>query len=126
LYAGIGVPFHGPYGELAGVGLASSERSHTADRVVADKLALLCYQFHAAHLALALGTIGSAHIALTHREREVLLWCARGKSNWEIGQILGIPENTVRFFVKRCATKLETTSKIEAVLKAIRLGAICP
>ena len=126
LYAGVGVPFHGPHGELAGVGLASSERSHKADRVTADKLAVLCYQFHAAHIALALDPLARPQVWLTEREREVLKWCARGKSNWDIGEILGISENTVRFFVKRCAIKLGTTSKIEAVLKAIRLGAINP
>jgi DNA-binding CsgD family transcriptional regulator len=126
LYAGVGVPFHGPHGELAGVGLASSERSHKADRVTADKLALLCYQFHAAHVALALEPLARHQVLLTDREREVLKWCAHGKSNWDIGEILGISENTVRFFVKRCASKLGTTSKIEAVLKAIRLGAINP
>ncbi|WP_447973005.1 LuxR family transcriptional regulator [Nitrospira sp. Kam-Ns4a] len=36
---------------------------------------------------------------LTKREREVLEWMKEGKTNWEIGRILGISERTVRFHV---------------------------
>ena len=32
---------------------------------------------------------------LTSREREVLRWTANGKSTWEIGEILGIAQQTV-------------------------------
>ena len=54
LHAGIGVPFHGPYGELSGVALASSDRGQRVDTHTIRELELLSHQFHIAHLALAL------------------------------------------------------------------------
>jgi LuxR family quorum-sensing system transcriptional regulator CciR len=33
--------------------------------------------------------------ALTDRQRDCVLWAARGKSDWEIGRILGVSEQTV-------------------------------
>ncbi|MEZ0198862.1 LuxR C-terminal-related transcriptional regulator, partial [Pseudomonas qingdaonensis] len=32
--------------------------------------------------------LADAPVRLTPREQQVLLWCAYGKSSWEIGQIL--------------------------------------
>ncbi|WP_425374337.1 helix-turn-helix transcriptional regulator [Mesorhizobium kowhaii] len=37
---------------------------------------------------------------LSLREQECILWTARGKLSWEIGQILGISVNTVNFHIK--------------------------
>jgi LuxR family quorum-sensing system transcriptional regulator CciR len=34
-------------------------------------------------------------VELTERQREVVIWAARGKSDWEIARILGISEQTV-------------------------------
>lgn len=34
-------------------------------------------------------------VALTDRQRECVMWAARGKSDWEIARILGISEDTV-------------------------------
>jgi LuxR family quorum-sensing system transcriptional regulator CciR len=34
-------------------------------------------------------------VQLTERQREVVMWAARGKSDWEIARILGISEQTV-------------------------------
>ena len=126
LYSGIGVPFHGPYGELAGIGIASSDRRLRTSDTVVRKLEVMSMQFHVAHLALSLPPIAQARARLTPRQREVLLWVAKSKSNWDIGQILGISENTVHFTLKECARRLGTTSRVGSVLKAIRLNLINP
>lgn len=34
-------------------------------------------------------------VQLTDRQRECVMWAARGKSDWEIGQLLGVTEATV-------------------------------
>jgi LuxR family quorum-sensing system transcriptional regulator CciR len=34
-------------------------------------------------------------IQLTERQRECVIWAARGKSDWEIARILGVSEATV-------------------------------
>lgn len=38
---------------------------------------------------------GPAPARLTDRQRECVVWAARGKSDWEIGRILGISQETV-------------------------------
>lgn len=61
-------------------------------------------------------------IYLTPREREVLLWCAYGKTSWEIGQIIGCKEVTVNFHVGNILSKFAVTTRVMAVIKAIRYG----
>jgi LuxR family quorum-sensing system transcriptional regulator CciR len=63
---------------------------------------------------------------LTQRERECLLWTARGKSASVISIILGLSENTVNFYVKNAMKKLGTTNRVIAVVLAVRSGVIQP
>jgi DNA-binding CsgD family transcriptional regulator len=65
-------------------------------------------------------------VPLTPREREVLLWAARGKSNWDISQILSVSESAVNFHITNAMRKLDATGRVMAVLKAIRHGLIIP
>jgi DNA-binding CsgD family transcriptional regulator len=61
-------------------------------------------------------------IHLTPREQQVLLWCAYGKSSWEIGRILQCKESTVNFHVSNILRKFAVPTRIAAVIKAIRYG----
>lgn len=63
-------------------------------------------------------------IKLTNREQECLQWAANGKTNWEIGKILGISERTVRFHLVNTADKLNTSNRIHTVAQAIALGLV--
>jgi len=58
---------------------------------------------------------------LTSREIDCLSWTARGKTAWEIGEILDISERTVRFHLKHIMQKLDVPSKYQAVLKAVEM-----
>ena len=61
---------------------------------------------------------------LTARELEVLTWVARGKSAWEVGEILGIAKRTVDEHVATAVYKLEAGRRVHAVALAIRDGLI--
>ncbi|MDZ3992831.1 helix-turn-helix transcriptional regulator [Pseudomonas sp. Teo4] len=61
-------------------------------------------------------------IRLTPREHQVLLWCAYGKSSWEIGRILQCKESTVNFHVSNILRKFDVPTRVAAVIKAIRYG----
>lgn len=63
---------------------------------------------------------------LTNRETECLTWCALGKSSWEIGKILGLSEDTINYHVKHAMRKLDASSRIEAVAKAVKMELIEP
>ncbi len=79
---------------------------------------------------LLLSTIDTAFIdddsiePLSEREREVLRWLFAGKSNWDIGSILKISENTVKNHVQRIIKKLNANNRQHAVAKALRIGLI--
>lgn len=61
---------------------------------------------------------------LTQRERDCLLWAGRGKSDWEIGQILNISPGTVHFHMRRAMMKLKASRRVVAVLRAMQSGLI--
>jgi LuxR family quorum sensing-dependent transcriptional regulator len=58
--------------------------------------------------------------SLTSRENEVLQWVARGKSAWEIGEILNITKRTVDEHVQTDARKLGATNRTHAVAITLR------
>ncbi|WP_250479990.1 MULTISPECIES: autoinducer binding domain-containing protein [unclassified Caballeronia] len=68
--------------------------------------------------------ISGEPVILTRREKEVLQWSAEGKTASEIGLILSIAERTVNFHINNILPKLGATSKIQATVRAIRLGLI--
>ncbi len=61
---------------------------------------------------------------LSPRELTVLRWMKEGKTNWEIAQILGLSERTVRFHVGGIFEKLDVTSRTQAVARALGAGLI--
>lgn len=60
-------------------------------------------------------------LGLTGREAEVLLWLSRGKSNREIGQILGISPRTVNKHLEQIFIKLGVENRASAAARAARL-----
>lgn len=69
---------------------------------------------------------GNAHPSerdlLTQRELEVLRWVCQGKSNIEIGIILGISPLTVKNHVQGILRRLNVQNRTQAVGKAINLN----
>ncbi|MBW3665825.1 MAG: response regulator transcription factor [Actinobacteria bacterium] len=61
---------------------------------------------------------------LTDREAEVLEMMARGRSNHEIADALGIGEATVKTHVNRIFAKLEVRDRVQAVVRAYESGFI--
>lgn len=53
--------------------------------------------------------------ALTFAEQRVMKWVAYGKSNEEIGQILGLSPATVKGHVQRVLEKLGASNRTHAV-----------
>jgi DNA-binding CsgD family transcriptional regulator len=63
-------------------------------------------------------------VALSEREREIMLWVTRGKSNSVIGSILGISASTVDTYMRRIFRKLDVADRTSAAMRAIAIGAI--
>ena len=60
-------------------------------------------------------------LGLTPREAEVLLWVVQGKSNGEIGVILGMSEKTVKIHVGHIFEKLGIDNRNAATVRAIEV-----
>ena len=61
---------------------------------------------------------------MTAREIECMTWVAVGKTNWEIGQLLGISASTVHFHVESAKKKLNKSTRTEAVALLVLHGLI--
>jgi DNA-binding NarL/FixJ family response regulator len=60
-------------------------------------------------------------LGLTARESDVLLWLSRGKSNREMGEILGISPRTVNKHLETIFVKLGVENRASAAARAVRL-----
>lgn len=131
LLDGIAIPVYGLNGELAGVGMARSERGDLPDLNLLNKIRALTLQFHLAYTELeardrANGNDSVANVRLTAREKEILLWAAEGKSDSIIADIIGISHSTIRFHMNNIFKKLDANERTLATVKAIRHGLILP
>ena len=72
------------------------------------------------------GCQGAEDNRLSTRERECMVWTARGKTVDDIAAILDISADTVRVYMKRIMGKLQVSNKTHAVAKALALGMIEP
>jgi DNA-binding CsgD family transcriptional regulator len=61
---------------------------------------------------------------LSPREKQCFQLVALGKSNWDIGQLLNISEETAAFHVKNVLKKLQVSTRMQAVAIGVALGMI--
>lgn len=59
---------------------------------------------------------------LTGRETEILKAAAKGASNREIGEVLGLSARTVQAHLGNIFNKLDVSSRTEAIVKALKQG----
>ncbi|KTR83805.1 LuxR family transcriptional regulator [Novosphingobium barchaimii] len=64
------------------------------------------------------------HPVLTDRQRDCLLWVARGKGDWEISRILGIGEETVARHIKQACERYGVNKRTLLVLLTLFDGTL--
>jgi DNA-binding response OmpR family regulator len=67
---------------------------------------------------VARSAVWPKQVDLRDREVEALTWAARGKTFWEIGQILGLSKRTVEFHLENARRKLGVATRTQALIKA--------
>ena len=110
-------------------GLATFYSFAGAGDVEAERYARLV-EYLGHHLHLAILRTARKHSPVTEkcvkelspREVTILNWIKNGKTNWEVGQILGVTERTVRFHLASIFSKLDVTSRSQAVAAAMEHG----
>lgn len=57
--------------------------------------------------------------ALTGRQLECLVLVAKGKSDWEIAQILGIGQETVKYHIRMARERYDVPTRVQAAIRAV-------
>ncbi|MHA3978137.1 helix-turn-helix transcriptional regulator [Halovulum sp. GXIMD14794] len=120
---GIAVPVFGPGGRNGyfGLGVKREEPEFNQGDLVRYQAA--CQAAHLRYCRIVRTQMQSLPV-LSTRERELLGWVARGKSNSVIAEIMNISPHTVDAYLRRVFYKLGTTDRISAVVKALGSGLI--
>ncbi len=116
LSRGFWVPIPGPKGTEGGVWMGGARPELTAaSKRVIHFIGLYTFD----RLRRTKASAPRAGPSLTGREREVLSWAARGKSAWEIGEILSIAKRTVDEHAQSAFRKLNAVNRTQAVALAL-------
>ena len=123
---GLVIPLHAPGLRLAAAFLGSElprDELERLDRETRPAVFQLTSSFDA-RMSELLGRRSEDEAGLTRRERECLLWAARGKTAWETSKILAISESSVKKHLFSGARKLDARTGTQAVAAALSRGII--
>jgi transcriptional regulator EpsA len=95
----------------------TSERLCALADVVIHQIDVAYRKVAALDSAIARSNVCPPSIILSIREEEIAYWVCQGKTNGQIGQILGISVNTVKNHVHRIFDKLGASNRTQAVAK---------
>jgi DNA-binding CsgD family transcriptional regulator len=126
---GLTVPIRGPYGDrglLSVTRTCSREEWDKLKRRVIGELQVAAVHLHDAVMRSDVISQALRQPKLSRREREILQWAAAGKSQTDIGDILGISHRTVEVHLRSAREKMGALSTVQAVGRAIGLGLIYP
>lgn len=97
-----------------------SPRARPALKLMAYYIIERAKELHALHVIS--GKITAKVCPLTPRQREILAFVAHGKSDWDIGAILGIAHTTVNEHMENAKANLGVRTRQQAVAHAILHG----
>lgn len=82
------------------------------------------FAFEAARRVWSVRAIDPRKPTLTDRQRDCMLWVARGKSDWEIARILGVSEETVTRHVKQACGRYGVNKRILLTVQTLFDGTL--
>ncbi len=123
LCQGLAIPVFGPDMRNACVGLGFDTREPGLQPQDVFELHCGAQIAHMRYCALT-ARQAERQVDLSPREREVLSWIARGKSNSVIAEILGISGHTVDTLIRRLFEKLKVNDRTTAAILAVGNGLV--
>jgi DNA-binding CsgD family transcriptional regulator len=128
IIGGVTVPVHMPLSRVGAVGWLAVGRPTDLDAIIdrwSSQLRLAAYLFMDHVYRQRPDTTGKApHAVLSERELECLTWVALGKTDAEIGELIGRSSSTARFHVDSAVEKLGVNNRTRAAAVACQLGMI--
>jgi LuxR family quorum-sensing system transcriptional regulator CciR len=128
---GFAVPIHGSpfsYDAAPPPGLSDASRFLGCCSFLKRKGGVLpAESFAAAHYIAALAFEGARRVdrvrpqrpRLTPRQRDCMVLAAQGKSDWEIGRLLGISESTVHKHIEDAKRRFGVSTRIQLVVRGL-------
>lgn len=116
---GLAVPVYGPEGRNGYVGLGFGGPAPDLSPARLIELQAAAQMGHLAYCSRVAAPAFDANRALSPREREVLDWVARGKSNGAIATIMGVSAHTIATHMRRIFAKLEVNDRTTAALRGV-------
>ncbi|WFP65630.1 MULTISPECIES: LuxR family transcriptional regulator [unclassified Mesorhizobium] len=117
---GFTIPIHDRRGMFAALTFVSDERRPLFFRMIEryeSALQLVAVFFHIQARRRLTSEPMVDGVALSRRETQCLQWAARGKSDWDIGRILGISQRTAAFHLDNAKKKLGVRTKTQAAIR---------
>jgi len=100
---------------------------HTGELFAEQHLPLLqlvgAFAFEAAR-RMRRSRVSQGPIQLTERQRECVMWAARGKSDWEIARVLGVSEATVGEHLRHAYERYGVSKRTLVAVHALFDGTI--
>lgn len=125
LVCGMSVPIHGIHGHQSAACFSSRHRVHwSGQRLGALQLIAIFAHARMNTILGERGGSGRASPRLSRREIEVMKWSSAGKSAWDISEILGLSEDTIKEYLGTAQRKLCAANRTHAVAEALRHGLI--
>jgi DNA-binding CsgD family transcriptional regulator len=120
---GVAIPLRSP-GELPATCalFTNGEEVGVENYALAHSMAVFAHAAACRRLRDETGEPEETPPKLTARERECLIFAARGKSDWQIGQILTLSERTVHHAIERAKRRLGVATRVQAIVRAIHHG----
>ena len=121
---GVGIMFHGPRNQIAGIGLATSDEKDAFDGNL-DLITAYSNHFYLAFKKLKTSnTNDEKPVSLTPKEAAIMTYIAQGKSDSQIAEALAMSPHTVDKYVRSVFQKMNIHSRVTAACKAIVDGLI--
>ncbi len=122
---GVAIPVFGPNGRNGYIGIGLSEDQDDISDAQLGEYQIVAQIAHQ-RLCEMMAPSDCEQIKLSPRQKEILEWVARGKSNASIAEILGISADTVDTHLRRTYDKLDVTDRVRAAIRGIGCGLIDP
>lgn len=112
---GLVVPIHGPSGRTSLVSMATGARDIDTTASAERRMAALAHLTFQRCDELEPVRQPPAVEKLTPRGLECLQWVAAGKTDFEIGMIIGVSQVTVKFHIEQARARLGAATRAQAV-----------
>ena len=126
---GLSVPVRGPYGDFAVFSVTkncSEAEWALRCKLIMKDMQSIAFFYHDAIMRQSGMFKLLNKKTLSRREREVLQWYARGKTQDDIATLTGLKSSTVSAYLQSARTKLNALTSAHAAARAIRFGEIIP